>query len=108
MKEKAVCLLVLGVALIAVTKGVNHKTLTATRSAYVLVADGGSPIPPPIPMGAHQADAAAPTYADGGSPIPPPIPMGAGTSKGTEPTYVADGGSPIPPPIPMFAPAFSA
>jgi hypothetical protein len=46
------------------------------------------------------AKSSEPTYvADGGGPVPPPIPMKA--AKSSEPTYVADGGGPVPPPIPM-------
>src|SRR5690242_5547795 len=71
---------------------IGHQPMTVTRPA--VVADGPSPMPPPIPLAQP-----APLVADGPSPMPPPIPLAQPAP------LVADGPSPMPPPIPLATPS---
>jgi hypothetical protein len=48
--------------------------LPATSTQPVLKADGGAPVPPPIPI-PPTASTQPVLKADGGAPVPPPIPV---------------------------------
>ena len=72
MSKRAVCLACVVLVALGVSAGGTH-TINVTKTVSAHFADGGGPIPQPIPM--HSATS-APTYvADGGGPIPQPIPM---------------------------------
>jgi hypothetical protein len=99
------CVLVLFVFAVVLAVSPIHFLATSRSSfctlnsggARILLADGGSPQPKPIPFSASRGGVNT-LVADGGSPQPKPIPFSV--SRGAQ-TLAADGGSPQPPPIPF-------
>ena len=67
---RAVYLVIALVLLLTVSQVTVGHQATPIASSPAVVADGPSPLPPPIPLAQP-----APLIADGPSPLPPPIPL---------------------------------
>jgi hypothetical protein len=65
----------LSLIVLSLTVPVNHSSAFVPQPTVTIVADGGTPLPPPIPpkKGMHQPLNAT-LVADGGTPLPPPPP----------------------------------
>jgi len=76
-------------------------------NTHTLIADGGDPVPEPIPLPRPKFanHATGNLLADGGDPVPEPIPLPrpkfANHATGN---LLADGGDPVPEPIPLPRP----
>ena len=101
MKTRILFLVVL--AVIAISAGVSRPVIFSVHTYW---ADGGAPMPPPLPIRPTAISAASSEsryLADGGAPMPPPLPIKptAVSAVSSESRYLADGGAPMPPPSPV-------